>query len=152
MHGQCNEGGCSWVRRCWQRTKEKWSIPEERPLTDDQDSFPVLGVVILEKLACDPDNCEEIVKAKNLISRIIALISYATGEESRQEKRKNLLIRSSLNFVRRLASTGEKIGAAFRHELQKNTFLRNNLALAGILEDTRSCSQLWKPAVQTGLG
>ncbi|CAL4975258.1 unnamed protein product [Urochloa decumbens] len=145
MHGQGSEGGCSWVRQCWQRIKEKWSIPEEPPLTDDQDLFPVLAMVILEKLACDPDNCAEIVKAKNLISKIISFISYNTGEESNEEEQKNAVICSSLNFVRRLAITGEKAGTMLRQELQNNPFLLNNLA--AILEDTRSNPQLWKPAM-----
>jgi hypothetical protein len=43
-----------------------------------QDSFPVLGMVILEKLACDIDNCAEMLKARILISEIIGLTRYST--------------------------------------------------------------------------
>ncbi|CAO2037370.1 unnamed protein product [Urochloa humidicola] len=136
--------GCSWVFWFWQRMKAKWSIPEELPLTH-LDLFPVLGMVILEKLACDLDNCTEIVKYKNLVSKIIGLINYTTDDGSSNDAEQNAVICSSLNLLRQLAITGEKIGAMLRQELQKNPFLLGNIA--NILEDTRSNPQLWKSAM-----
>jgi len=59
----------SYVSQHWQRMKERWTVPAEPPLTH-QDSFPVLGMLILEKLASDPDNCAEIGRATDLISKI----------------------------------------------------------------------------------
>ncbi|KAL6614910.1 hypothetical protein ACP70R_037180 [Stipagrostis hirtigluma subsp. patula] len=139
---QGNNVGCSWVYRFWQRTKEKWSIPKEPPLTP-HDSFPVLGMVILERLACDPDNCAEIVKGTNLISKLIGFISYTNNNERRSNvTQQNEVICSALKFVRHLAITGE---TTLRQELWKNPFLLNNLTC--ILDDSRSNRQLWEPAM-----
>ncbi|TVU34223.1 hypothetical protein EJB05_16054, partial [Eragrostis curvula] len=93
--------GLTWIHRYWQRMKERWSIPEDLPLTHE-DSLPVLGMQIA--VTC-----------------------------------------SSLNFLRRLATTGEKIGVALRQELWKNNFLLNNLI--DILEDSRSSSELLEPVM-----
>ncbi|XP_022682430.1 uncharacterized protein LOC111257346 [Setaria italica] len=136
--GGNNGGCCSWVCRCWHRIEEKWSIPEEPPLTY-QDSLPILGTVILERLACDVDNCEEIVKTTNLVPKIVGLISYTSSSESSND---NALIRSSLDLVRRLATTGRNI---VRHELWESPFLLSNLAC--VLEDSRSSPEVWKPAI-----
>lgn len=104
-----------------------------------QDSLPILGTVILERLACDVDNCEEIVKTTNLVPKIVGLISYTSSSESSND---NALIRSSLDLVRRLATTGRNI---VRHELWESPFLLSNLAC--VLEDSRSSPEVWKPAI-----
>jgi len=142
-----NNGGCYWLRRCWLRTKEKWSVVlEEHPLTH-QDSLNILGMVILERLAHDPDNCAEIAKATYLISKIIRLISYPTDRESSNDhvqQHQHAVIFSSLNFVRRLAITGETTGEAIRQELCRNSFLLNNLECVLELEDRRMSTELMK--------
>ncbi|TVU06708.1 hypothetical protein EJB05_49936, partial [Eragrostis curvula] len=144
-HGESyNNRVCSTVSRWWQRIKERWSIPEDSPMTD-QDSFAVLGMVILEKLACDPDNCAEILKAKDLISKIIGLISYAADEESNNYHQQNKVICSSLHLVRRLASIGGKFGVTVRQKLWENPILIDNLA--GILEDSRSSPEVRTPTM-----
>lgn len=56
------------------------------------------------------------------------------------------MILSSLNFVRRLAITGENIGAALRQELCKNPFLFTNLEC--ILEDRRSSPELMELVIE----
>ncbi|CAO2184295.1 unnamed protein product [Urochloa humidicola] len=142
-HGQDGNGWYYWVRQCWQRMKEKWSVLEEPPLTH-QDSLPVLGMVILERLAHDPDNCAEIAKATYLISKIVRLISCTADSENSNDdvKQQHAVVFSSLNFVRRLAITGESIGASLRQELCKNSFLLNNLE--SVLEDSRISSELMK--------
>ncbi|WVZ69685.1 hypothetical protein U9M48_018433 [Paspalum notatum var. saurae] len=140
--GGNNKGWYSWVCGCCQWMKRKWSIPEEEPLTyHDQGSLPILGMVILERLACDPDNCEEILKIRNLIPKIIGLISYSSNNESNND---NALICSSLNLVRRLATTSG-IEANLRLELWECPFLHSNLAC--VMEDSRSNPDIWKPAV-----
>lgn len=117
--------------------KKKWSIPDEEPLTS---SLPMLGLEILEGLACDTDNCAEIIKVTNLVPKIIGLTSY---NESNTLKP---LISSSLNLLRRLATRNGKIGVTLRQELWENPFLLSNLA--GILENSRSCStEVLKPAM-----
>ncbi|WVZ92158.1 hypothetical protein U9M48_038245 [Paspalum notatum var. saurae] len=122
------------------RMKAKWSVLEELPLTY-HDSLPIMGMVILERLAHDPDNCAEIIKAPCLISKIIALISYTPYSESNNDEQQHAIC-SSLNFVRRLAITGESIGVELRQELCKNPFLLNNLEC--VLEDSRSSPELIK--------
>lgn len=49
-HGRDDNGWCY----CY--LKEKCSILEEMPVTH-QDSLPILGIIILERLARDLDNC-----------------------------------------------------------------------------------------------
>lgn len=122
--------------------KDKWSVLEELPLTH-QDSLPILGMVILEKLARDPDNCAEIARATYIISKIIGLISYITETNDDQQR---VVICSSLNFVRRLSVTGEIIGAALRQELCNSSFLLNNLEC--VLEDRRSSSEVTKLVIE----
>ncbi|KAF8653729.1 hypothetical protein HU200_061841 [Digitaria exilis] len=109
------------------------------PLTR-QDSLPILGIKILEKLARDPDNCAEIVRATGLISKIIRLISYTTDSENSNDEQQHDVIIQSLNFVMRIAITEENIGAVLRQELCKNSFLLTNLEC--ILEDKRSSPEL----------
>ncbi|CAO2207292.1 unnamed protein product [Urochloa humidicola] len=136
-NGHDGSGGCYWVRQRWQQMKEKWSVLEEPPSTH-MDSLPILGMVILERLAHDPDNCAEIAKATYLISKTVGLIS----ENSDDDELQHAVIFSSLNFVRRLAIAGESIGSALRQELCKNSFLLNNLQC--VLEDSRSSPELMK--------
>ncbi|KAJ1269192.1 hypothetical protein BS78_07G191600 [Paspalum vaginatum] len=156
-HAHGNNGDyCYWACQCWQQMKQKWSVLEELPMTH-QDSLSALGMVILErlahdpdnraeivkaKLAHDPDNCAEIVKATYLISNITGLISYTTDSESINDEQQRDMIRSSLNFVMRIAITGENIGVALRQELCKSPFLLDNLEC--VLEDSRSSPELMK--------
>jgi len=119
--------------------KKKWSIPDERPLTS---SLPILGLEILESLACDADDCAEIIKVTNLVPKIVGLTSYSSSNENSTD---NALMSSSLNLLRRLATTNGKVGASLRQELWESPFLLSNLAC--ILEDSRSSPQVWKPAM-----
>jgi hypothetical protein len=145
-------GRHSWVVcRFWQQMKQEyWSVPEEPAnfLTHQDSSLPVLGTIILEKLARDLDNCAEIFKddTANLISKTIGIIRLATSDDNEQN---DALVCSSLEFLRRLATTGERIGAALRHELWNHPFLLT--CLARVLEDKGSSSssshQVWEPAM-----
>ncbi|KAG2573811.1 hypothetical protein PVAP13_7KG279800 [Panicum virgatum] len=129
----------SWVCQCCLLMKKKWSIPDERPLTS---SLPILGLEILESLACDADDCAEIIKVTNLVPKIVGLTSYSSSNENSTD---NALMSSSLNLLRRLATTNGKVGASLRQELWESPFLLSNLAC--ILEDSRSSPQVWKPAM-----
>jgi hypothetical protein len=144
-HEQDAKKGCYWLRRCWQRTKGKWSVLEQQPLTH-QDSLPILGMVILERLAHDPDNCAQIAKATYLISKTIRLISYPADRDISNDdhEQQHAVIFSSLNFVRRLAITGEDVGEALRQELRRNSFLLNNLECVLELEDSRKSPEIMK--------
>ncbi|CAL4948697.1 unnamed protein product [Urochloa decumbens] len=130
----------SYVSRPWWQVKERWTVPAEPPLTH-QDSFPVLGMLILESLASDHDNCAEICRATDLISKITGFISYTSGNFLQQKA----VVYSSLSLVRRLAITGGKIGMLLRQQLWEDPFLLDNLA--GMLEDSRSSIKAWEPAM-----
>jgi len=125
-----------WVCQCWRLMKKKSILDEQRfPW-----SLPILGLEILEGLACDTDNCAEIIKVTNLVPKIIGLTSY--NESSTDDA----LISSSLNLLRRLATRNGKIGVTLRQELWENPFLLSNLA--GILENSPSCrTKVLKPAM-----
>ena len=101
--------------------------------------LPLLGMSILQRLACDPDNCQEIAHdATHITTKTIGFISYVIDEKN------SLVLRSSLNFVRRLAIDHGKIGARFRQELSKNPFLLNIL---GRIMDGDCQPELWAPVV-----
>lgn len=86
--------------------KEKhWSIPQDPPLTH-QDSFPVLGMLILERLAYDIDKCTEIGRATDLIFKITGFISYTSDTVRDDDVQQKAVICSSLNLIRRLSITG----------------------------------------------
>ncbi|CAL5062102.1 unnamed protein product [Urochloa decumbens] len=141
-----DDGWCSWACRCWHQIKEKhWSIPKDPPLTP-QDSLPVLAMLILERLAYDIDNCTEISRATDLVFKVTELISYTDDTAGDDDAQQKAVICSSLNLIRRLSIAEGKIGTTLRQEMWESPFLLNNLA--GILEDSRSDPQVWKPAVE----
>ncbi|CAO2199966.1 unnamed protein product [Urochloa humidicola] len=111
--------------------------------------FYSLGLSILDKLACDPDNCTEIAKdATNVITKIVGLISYLTDEEDSggsETHQKIMVYDSALKFVRRLAIKGRKMGARFRQDLSENPFLLNSLNRIMDLEDCQP--ELWELAM-----
>ena len=105
---------------------------------------------ILQRLACDPDNCEEIAEdATYITTKTIGLISYVINKENSggSQKKLVLLLRSSLNFVMWFTISGGKIGARFRQELLENPFFLN--CLERIL-NRRDCQpELWEPVMDT---
>jgi hypothetical protein len=103
---------------------------------------PLLGMSVLLKLAANPDNCTEMVEEATYIStKTVRLISYLTSEEISGNPQQKILVRSSLNFVRRLASNSGKNGARFRQELSDNPFLLN-------IERILDCQpDLWEPVM-----
>ena len=111
--------------------------------------FSLLGLSMLEKLTCDPDNCAEIAKdGTNIITKIIGLIIYLTDEKISGEseiQQKMMVYDSALKFVRRLAVKGGKIGMRFRHELSENPLFLNSLERILDLEDRQP--ELWEPAI-----
>ena len=111
--------------------------------------FSLLGLSMLEKLTCDPDNCAEIAKdGTNIITKIIGLIIYLTDEKISGEseiQHKMMVYDSALKFVRRLAVKGGKIGMRFRHELSENPLFLNSLERILDLEDRQP--ELWEPAI-----
>jgi hypothetical protein len=105
------------------------------------DSLPELGMLILFRLARDPDNCAEIMKIPSLTPKIIGFMNY----HSSRSRRDNALISSALNLVSRIATTSWKAGATLRQELCESPFFASNLAC--ILEDSRSSPEVWQTAV-----
>ncbi|KAL6838412.1 hypothetical protein ACP4OV_031657 [Aristida adscensionis] len=140
----CNNNGSWALFQHWSQMKERWSVPDEPPLRY-QGCLPILGMVILERLAYDLENCAEIGRATDLITKIIGFISYTSEEASSQSEQQKALTHSSLNFLRRLAITGGKIGATLRQELWESPFLLDNLV--GILEDSHISPELWEPSM-----
>ncbi|CAL5010026.1 unnamed protein product [Urochloa decumbens] len=107
--------------------------------------FPLLGMSILQRLSCDPDNCKEIIEGATYITtKTIGLIRYVTNQENNGGQQKKTVIRSSLNFVRWHASNTGKIGARFRRELSENPFLLNSL---GHILDGDCQPELWEPVM-----
>ncbi|TVU35940.1 hypothetical protein EJB05_17847, partial [Eragrostis curvula] len=143
-HGESNIG-CSWVCRRWQPTKDKWSIPGEPPLTPE-DSLPVLGLVILEKLDWYCLSQKEILEVPSLISKAIRLLSYTTDNKGSKKEGQQALISSSLNLLRRLATTCGITGVKLRQELWKNNLLLLS-NLTRILKDSHSSPKVWEPVM-----
>ncbi|KAF8712846.1 hypothetical protein HU200_028619 [Digitaria exilis] len=143
---ESNQRWWSWVYKSWQRMEANFlRYMEMKSINSPQDYsvLPVLGMKILERLACDPDNCAEIMKNTNLISKIIGLISYTSNDGSSNDNA--LIIISSLNFVRMIATTNEKVGATIWQDLWESPLLLSNLTC--VLQDCRSSLEVWKPAI-----
>ncbi|WVZ92160.1 hypothetical protein U9M48_038247 [Paspalum notatum var. saurae] len=119
-----------------------YTTDRESGNNEQQHAMICLSLNVVTRLAHDPDDCAEIVKSTYLISNIIGLISYTTDNESINDEQQRDMIRSSLNFVMRIAITGENIGVALRQELCKSPFLLDNLEC--VLEDSRSSPELMK--------
>uniref|UniRef100_A0A0D9V2Z3 BLE2 protein n=1 Tax=Leersia perrieri TaxID=77586 RepID=A0A0D9V2Z3_9ORYZ len=125
------------------RIKNLWSLPYEVALDDDEHALPVLGMLILQNLASDPENCAEIGRATSLISKAIGFIAYSgdDGEEHRREQ----ITTSSLKLVSKLAGTKGEIGVVLRQKISDHPLLLSSLA--GILEDDGHREQCWAPAM-----
>ncbi|XP_037476047.1 uncharacterized protein LOC119353532 [Triticum dicoccoides] len=130
----------SHVLRWWNLITKRWSIPEEEPSTD-QDILPLLGMLILNKLASfDLENCIEISRATGLISKIIEFTSSRTEMTNINEAQQTLLKGSSLELLRRFSSTKGEFGVILRQKISENLFLLNHLA--DILDDSGSSHEL----------
>uniref|UniRef100_A0A0E0LP62 Uncharacterized protein n=1 Tax=Oryza punctata TaxID=4537 RepID=A0A0E0LP62_ORYPU len=128
------------ILRCWRWITRCWSIPEEE-LSTDQDSLPVQGLLILERLVnFDLGNCMEISRAPGLILKMIDFTSYTFVNE---ETPNNVL---SLRVLRTLASTKGKSGVSLRQRILENLFLLSNLA--EILDDRESSHVLKQLAAE----
>uniref|UniRef100_A0A8I6Y7F9 BLE2 protein n=2 Tax=Hordeum vulgare subsp. vulgare TaxID=112509 RepID=A0A8I6Y7F9_HORVV len=123
----------------------KWcSVPEEKQ-PKDHDFLPVLGMLILERLGFDTENCMEISRA-GLISVIAEFTSSRTDLLNINEADHMLLKGSSLKVLRRLASTKWRLGVKLRHEISEHPFLLGNLA--EIFDDHESNKELRELAAE----
>ncbi|TVU03226.1 hypothetical protein EJB05_51257, partial [Eragrostis curvula] len=133
-----NNKYCTRICKFIKHIRKLLIIPEKgKEDWKDEDSFPVLGMKILEKLAQDHDNCAEICKATGLVPKIVGFISYTNTSNSR----KTLITTSSLKLVAKLASTTGEIGTVVRQKILEQPFLLSNLV--DMLEDTGNVEQ-WK--------
>uniref|UniRef100_A0A0E0EFB3 Uncharacterized protein n=1 Tax=Oryza meridionalis TaxID=40149 RepID=A0A0E0EFB3_9ORYZ len=132
------------ILRCWRWITRCWSVPEEE-LSMDQDSLPVQGLLILERLAnFDLGNCMEISRAPGLISKMIDFTSYTNC--SVNEEHQIMLAGLSLRVLRTLASTKGKSGVSLRQDILEHPFLLSNLA--EILDDRGSSHGLKQLAAE----
>uniref|UniRef100_A0ACD5XU22 Uncharacterized protein n=1 Tax=Avena sativa TaxID=4498 RepID=A0ACD5XU22_AVESA len=130
----------SYIVKCWKNITKCCSVPEEEQSVD-HDLLPVLGMLILERLAnYDTENYMEISRAPGLISTIIELTSNGTDLANTNESHQALLKGSSLKVLRRLTSTKGRFGVKLRHEISEHPFLLTNLAR--ILDDKGSSQEL----------
>ncbi|XBI41862.1 hypothetical protein VPH35_126265 [Triticum aestivum] len=111
------------VRTFREHLKELQSVT--RRDSKDKDSVPALGMKIVEGLAHDLHNCEEISRATELLPKIIGFVSYINGSTLTQREE---ITTSSLNLLSKLASIKGKVGITFRQELSQNPFLFGSLA------------------------
>mgnify|MGYP003703373759 CR=1 FL=1 len=130
-----------YIPSIWQKILGYWSIPKEKPLTDD-DLLPALGMSIIYSLAgCDQNNCVEIVKVTDLIPKIIGFTSFRSATLNSEAQQK-VLLKSSLHVLQRLTSIEGEIGITLWYKISKHPFLLRNLA--EILEDDNSNQELRK--------
>uniref|UniRef100_A0A0D9X2B4 BLE2 protein n=1 Tax=Leersia perrieri TaxID=77586 RepID=A0A0D9X2B4_9ORYZ len=107
----------SWMLGCWQLISKHYKNPREEAFIEFD--LPVLGMEILDTLAyCNPDNCAEISRARDLIPKIIGYTS---------EMQPKILKGSSLKLLRRLSNTGGEIGKTLRQMMSDHPFLLRNL-------------------------
>ncbi|XP_037482127.1 uncharacterized protein LOC119360705 [Triticum dicoccoides] len=118
----------------------KQSDAKEEP-SKDQDLLPVLGMLILDKLASfDLENCIEICRDPGLTTKVIEFTSNRPNMTYSNETHKTLLKRSSLKLLCRLAKTKGKIGVTLRQNILEHPFLLSNLV--EILDNNDSSHEL----------
>ncbi|CAM0907102.1 unnamed protein product [Alopecurus aequalis] len=118
----------------------KFSVSEEESSTD-MDLLPVLGMLILDKIASfDLESCIEIYRETGLISKIIEFTAKRIDMTNINETHQALLKASSLKLLRRLSSTKGKLGVTLRQKILEHPFILKNLA--EILDDTGSSQEL----------
>ncbi|KAL6615590.1 hypothetical protein ACP70R_037860 [Stipagrostis hirtigluma subsp. patula] len=143
---QGNNERSTYLCKFLKRIKNLLSAPkEDNELMKDEDSLPVLGMLILERLCLDLDNCAEICRATGLIPKIIGFISYTTDTTKISEAQLKLRTTSSLKVVAKLISTKGEIGMALWRKISEQPILLSNLA--EILEDSRSGVDQWEPTI-----
>ncbi|XP_062182885.1 uncharacterized protein LOC133886990 [Phragmites australis] len=120
-------------------------LQEGKESHNDEDLFPVLGMLILESLARNLDNCAEISRAVGLIPKVIGFMSYATDTTNTSKAQQKLIMTSSLKLVAKLASTEGETGTVLRQKISGQPLLLSNLA--EILEDSSGRSEQWKPTM-----
>uniref|UniRef100_A0A0E0JL86 Uncharacterized protein n=1 Tax=Oryza punctata TaxID=4537 RepID=A0A0E0JL86_ORYPU len=131
---------------CPRRIKNLCAAPDEEPLDDDEDALPIMGMLILEKLAYDPENCAEIWRATNLISKVIGFIACSSNDDDAAAQRnRRPITTSSLKLVAKLAGAKGEIGVALRRKISDHPFLLSSLA--GVLEDDGAGTEQWAPAM-----
>ncbi|KAM3383788.1 hypothetical protein ACQJBY_008445 [Aegilops geniculata] len=118
----------------------KQSVAKEET-SKDQDLLPVLGMLILDKLASfDLENCIEICRDPGLTTKVIEFTSNRPNMTYSNETHKTLLKRSSLKLLCRLAKTKGKIGVTLRQNISEHPFLLSNLV--EILDNNDSSHEL----------
>jgi hypothetical protein len=111
-------------------------LPEGNEPSKDIDWFPMQGMLILEKLAHDLDNCGEINKAIGLIPKITGFIINST------DTTKNIMT-PSLKLIAKLINIEGDLGDTFRENIFGQPFFFSNLV--EILVDDDSHTTQWKP-------
>ncbi|TVU50537.1 hypothetical protein EJB05_01912, partial [Eragrostis curvula] len=126
----------SWTVIIRERILAYWSAPKEEPLMD-HDILPALGMSIIHNLAgSSEDNCQEIIKQKGLIPKIIG---FSRSDTTNTDTKRNVLVKSSLKALHKLTNIEGVIGIELRHSISIHPFLLGNLA--GILGDSRSSQE-----------
>uniref|UniRef100_A0ACD5Z5T4 Uncharacterized protein n=1 Tax=Avena sativa TaxID=4498 RepID=A0ACD5Z5T4_AVESA len=130
----------SQIRRICQHLDILRSIPHDG-LKGVDDSLPALGMLILQGLAHNPDNC---IETTELIPKIIGSMSCSTNT-TMTPKQKQIVTTASLTLVAKLAIVKGKAGIVLRQELCENPFLL--CYLASTMEDSSSGLEQLKPAM-----
>ncbi|KAJ1297036.1 hypothetical protein BS78_01G347400 [Paspalum vaginatum] len=95
----------------------------------DYPTFNLLGLLILKKLAKDPDNCGKMGNARGLLARIIGF-THASRDLLRSQHASDSQLRSvkrALQVVKMLVSTKGETGKALREGVAGNVFTVSNL-------------------------
>ncbi|KAM3215059.1 hypothetical protein ACQJBY_067174 [Aegilops geniculata] len=120
-------------RRFRRHLQDLRSIPHKD--LKEKVSLSALGMQILEGLAHDLHNCEEISRATDLLPKIIGFISCSASSMVAEQEE---ITTSSLKLVEKLASVKGKIGTTLRQDLSDDPFLIGNLAEILELEGSSS--------------
>ncbi|KAI0512310.1 hypothetical protein KFK09_012949 [Dendrobium nobile] len=107
-------------------------VTADRPEKNQHSTFNLLGLLILKKLAKDPDNCDKIGKTKGLIPKIIDF----TTAISRKIRHQNPIAstdpeiqaaKRALQVLKLLAGTTGRTGEILRREISEIVFTISNI-------------------------
>ncbi|KAL0919787.1 hypothetical protein M5K25_011905 [Dendrobium thyrsiflorum] len=107
-------------------------VTADRPENNQHSTFNLLGLLILKKLAKDPDNCDKIGKTKGLIPKII---DFTTAISRKTRHQKPIAItdpeiqaaKRALQVLKLLAGTTGHTGEILRREISEIVFTISNI-------------------------
>jgi len=115
---------------------------------DGENSIPLIihGLIILAKLAGNPDNCSKIYETKSLFSKITGPVSNKMYKVFSHDDTAIQIAKHSLQVLSKLVKGTDEINRNILQEIHRNEFEANSIR--PILQDDQRYNELKVPAIK----